>query len=259
MNAFDLTKKNIVIIGGAGLIGSEFTRGCLEHGATVVVAERNIKKAKQLQASLPRFKDHLSIEKVDTTNEKSVCALVDRLEKRLGHIDCLVNTAHFSTGKPGTAPTNVEYKDFIAYLNDHIGGPFLAAREFAKHMMKGGGGSIVFMGSIYGVKAPRFEIYKGTTMTVRAEYEIAKAGLIQLTKHLAKQWGPNGIRVNCISPGGVFDHQNPKFVKAYMEHAVLGKRMAYPDDIAPALLYLISDAGKYVTGQNIIIDGGWTL
>jgi NAD(P)-dependent dehydrogenase (short-subunit alcohol dehydrogenase family) len=257
--SFNLKGKNIVIIGGAGLIGREFTRQCLEHGATVVVAESNMKKVRTLLATLPTFKTQLMAERVDTTNEKSVRSLVTRLEKKLKHIDGLVNTAHFSTGKPGATPTEVEYKDFLDYLNDHIGGPFLAAREFAKHMMGHGGGSIVFMGSIYGIKAPRFEIYKGTPMTVRAEYEIAKAGLIQLTKHLAKQWGPNGIRVNTISPGGVFDNQNPKFVKAYTAHAVLGNRMAHPDDIAPALVYLISEAGKYVTGQNIIIDGGWTL
>lgn len=259
MNSFDLTGKTIVIIGGAGLIGAEFTRECLRCGGTIVIAERNIQKAQKLVASLPSYKTKLFCERVDTTHEKSVRSLVSRLQKRFRTIDALVNTAHFSTGKPGSAPTDVEYSDFIAYLNDHLGGPFLAAREFAKHMIKHKGGSIVFMGSIYGVKAPRFEIYKGTPMTVRAEYEIAKAGLIQLTRHLAKQWGPHGIRVNTISPGGVFDKQNPKFVKAYTEHAVLGKRMANPDDIAPALVYLISEAGKYVTGQNIVIDGGWTL
>jgi len=258
-SSFDLTNKVIVIVGGAGLIGSELSRLCASHGANVVIVEINKKKAESLVAVIQKAGGKAFAEVCDTTNEKSVKALVARVTKRFKRVDGLVNTAHFSTGKPGKVPTDVSYTDFIDYLNDHIGGPFLATREFAKHMIRQKSGSIVFMGSIYGVKAPRFEIYKGTPMTVRAEYEIAKAGLIHLTKYLAKAWGPRGIRVNAISPGGVFDNQNQKFVKAYNQHAILGNRMANPDDIAPTLVYLMSDASKYITGQNIVIDGGWTL
>jgi len=258
-NTFDLTGKVCVVIGGAGLIGSDFSRRCAAHGAVVVVVERDIKKGETLVKKIKADGGKAFFEHCDTTEETSVRSLVERVWKRFGKVDGLVNTAHFGTGHPGKSITEVAYPDFLDYLGRHIGGPFLATREFAKRMMKQKSGSIVFMASIYGVKAPRFEIYKGTPMTVRAEYAIAKSGLIHLVQFLAKVLGPHGIRVNAISPGGVFDNQNPSFVKNYNKHAVLGNRMATPEDISPALVFLLSDASKYITGQNIVIDGGWTL
>jgi NAD(P)-dependent dehydrogenase (short-subunit alcohol dehydrogenase family) len=258
-NAFDLTGKVCVIIGGAGLIGSDFSRRCAAHGATVVVVERNIKKGEALVRKIKKEGGKAFFEHCDTTEEASVVSLVGRVWKRYKRVDGLVNTAHFGTGHPGKSITEVAYPDFLDYLDKHVGGPFLATREFAKKMIKQKSGSIVFMASIYGVKAPRFEIYKGTHMTVRAEYAIAKSGLIHLTHFLAKVLGPHGIRVNTISPGGVFANQAPSFVKKYVQHAVLSNRMADPDDLSPTLIYLLSDASKYITGQNIIVDGGWTL
>jgi NAD(P)-dependent dehydrogenase (short-subunit alcohol dehydrogenase family) len=256
---FDLKGKVCVIIGGAGLIGSEFSRLCALQGAVVVVVERNEKKGHALAKKITQAGGKAFFEVCDTTKEDSVISLVRRIYTKFKRVDGLVNTAHFGTGHPGESITKVKYADFLDYLDRHVGGPFLATREFAKRMMKQKSGSIVFMSSIYGVKAPRFEIYKGTPMTVRAEYAIAKGGLVHLVHFLAKVLGPYGIRVNAIAPGGVFDNQNPSFVREYTKYAVLGKRMAQPDDLAPALVYLLSDASKYTTGQNIVIDGGWTL
>lgn len=258
-NAFDLTGKVCVAIGGAGLIGSEFVRRASAHGATVVIVERNVEKGQKLADEITAAGGKAFFEECDTTNEESVRSLVARVIERFHKVDSLINMAHFGTGQPGKAITDVEYTDFLEYLNNHVGGPFLATREFVKEMKKQKSGSIVFLGSIYGVHAPRFEIYDGTDMTVRAEYAIAKSGLVHLTKFMAKVLGPYGIRVNAISPGGVFDNQNPSFVEKYTKHAVLGNRMASPADIAPTLVFLASEASKYITGQNIVIDGGWTL
>ena len=125
---FDLTNKTIVIIGGAGLIGSEYSHLCASHGASVVIVEINAKKAETLAHSIRKSGGKAFAETCDTTNEESVQTLVQRITKRLKKVDGLVNTAHFSTGLPGKAPTDVSYTDFINYLNDHIGGPFLATR-----------------------------------------------------------------------------------------------------------------------------------
>lgn len=256
---FDLTGNVCVIVGGSGLIGAAFSRACATRGAIVVIADIDKKAGPACAEQIARSGGKAIFLHVDTTNEKSVKKLVADVMRRFKRVDALVNCAHFSIESWGKTFTETEYKHFLSYIDQHIGGPFLATREFAKVMMKQKHGSIVLMSSIYGVAAPRFEIYKGTSMTVRAEYAVAKAGLAHLAAYLGKALGPFGIRVNAIAPGGVFDNQAKSFVKKYSSHAVLGGRMAHTDDLAPALVFLVSDASKYITGQTIVIDGGWTL
>jgi NAD(P)-dependent dehydrogenase (short-subunit alcohol dehydrogenase family) len=118
-------------------------------------------------------------------------------------------------------------------------------------------GSIVNISSIYGVVGPDFTIYDGTEMTMPAAYSAIKGGVINFSKYLASYYGKNNIRVNCVSPGGIFDHQPTEFIRNY-ESKVPMKRMGKPDDISPAVSFLLSDESSYITGQNIIIDGGWT-
>ena len=255
----DLYGKTCVIIGGAGLIGGAFSRACAVQGAQIVIADVDKKKGALLAREITRSGGKAVFLPVDTIKEQSVKKLVAAVIRRFKRVDALVNCAHFNTGSWGKPFTETGYKDFLAYIGKHVGGPFLATREFAKVMKKQKSGAIVFMSSIYGVFPPRFEIYGGTSMTVRAEYAAAKGALIQLMRYLAKALGPYGIRVNAISPGGVYDNQHSSFVKKYSKHAVLGNRMAKTDDLAPALIFLVSDASRYVTGQNVIIDGGWTL
>ena len=121
-------------------------------------------------------------------------------------------------------------------------------------------GTIILLGSTYGIMAPKFELYEGTSMTQMVEYAVIKGGIIMLTKYLASYLGDSGIRVNAISPGGVFDNHKEPFFSRYISKVRLApKRMAKPDDIANAALFLISDSSEYMTGQNIIVDGGWTI
>ena len=126
-------------------------------------------------------------------------------------------------------------------------------------MIKQNYGNIISMASIYGFSAPKFEIYEGTDMTMPVEYAAIKGAIINLTKYLASYLGKYNIRANAVSPGGVFNNQPEKFIKAYSKNVVLGRRMANQDDIVGALLFLLSDASKHITGQNIIVDGGWTI
>jgi NAD(P)-dependent dehydrogenase (short-subunit alcohol dehydrogenase family) len=120
-------------------------------------------------------------------------------------------------------------------------------------------GNIINIASIYGFAAPRFEIYDGTSMTMPVEYAAIKAGIINLTKYLASYLGGYNIRVNAISPGGLEDRQPASFIKNYSSNVLLGERMANPADITGVLLFLLSKQSQYITGQNIVVDGGWTL
>jgi len=256
---FGLAGKVCVIIGGSGLIGSEFSRLCAAEGAKVVIVGRDQKKGEALAKQIEKKGGIAVFERCDVTDQASVEALVSRVYKRFKRVDGLVNSAHFGTGQPGKSLLEVEQADFLAYLDRNVGGPFLVAREFAKKMKIQKSGSIVFMSSIYGTVPPRFEIFEGTNQTVRAEYAAAKAALIQLARFFAKDLGRWGVRVNVISPGAVKNQQAPSVRVAYESQVPLGKRMARPDDISPTLVFLFSEASKYITGQNIIVDGGWTL
>ena len=132
-------------------------------------------------------------------------------------------------------------------------------KEISKVMRKQNYGNIVNIASIYGFSAPKFEIYERTDMTIPVEYAAIKGAIINLTKYLASYLGRYNIRVNAISPGGVFNNQPENFVKKYSDKVILGKRMANTDDVVGVLLFLLSDASKYITGQNIVVDGGFTL
>jgi len=125
--------------------------------------------------------------------------------------------------------------------------------------MKQNYGNIIFMASIYGFSAPKFEIYEGTEMTMPVEYAVIKGGIINLTKYLASYLGKYNIRVNAISPGGVFNNQPKEFVEKYCKYVKLGNKMANVNDLTGVLIFLVSNASKYITGQNIVADGGWSL
>ena len=140
----------------------------------------------------------------------------------------------------------------------NLGGYFLTSQFFAKYFYEQGYGNIINLASIYGVIAPRFEIYDNTPMTMPVEYAAIKSGLIHLSKYMAKYFKGKNIRVNTISLGGIEDKQPEAFLKAYKEFC-LNKGMLNPNDIAGTLIYLLSDLSKFVNGQNIVVDDGFTL
>ena len=246
----DLQDKRVVIIGGAGLLGSAFSRACAQRGASVFVADIDEKKAGALAQEIGgRF------EKVDISDSTSVAALA----KKVGAVDGVVNASYPKTKNFGKPFKDAEVEHMLADLSLHIGGCLSIAKAFAPLMEKQKTGSIVFLGSIYGVVAPRFSIYEGTSMTIPAEYAAIKGGIIALTRYFASLFGPAGIRVNAISPGGIADKQPEQFVQNYSKHLKIGNGLLAPEDIAGAVVFLLSDDSKQMTGQNLIIDGGWTL
>jgi len=251
-NLFSCKGKVAVVTGGAGLIGREIIRGLALSGATVYIADNDQAKAKTILNS-PKIKFiHL-----DITSEDSIINAFAIVRKYSKKIDILVNSAYPRTKDWGKKFEKVPFESWKCNLNSHLGGYFLCCREAAKYMKRQKQGSIINLGSTYGVVAPDFSIYEGTDMTMPAAYSAIKGGLVTFTRYLAAYYGKDKIRVNMVSPGGILDKQPKGFVEKYSKKTPLG-RMGHPSEIVGAVVFLASDAASYVTGHNLMVDGGWT-
>ncbi|MEW6600338.1 MAG: oxidoreductase [Nitrospirota bacterium] len=248
---FSCENKSAVVTGGGGLIGREIIRALREFGAEVYAADIDREK------TADTTDDSIKFLRMDITSEESVNNAVDEVVKQSGRIDILVNCAYPRTADWGAKFEDIKFDSWGKNVNDHLGGYFLSCRAAAERMKKQGSGSIINLSSIYGVTAPDFSIYEGTPMTMPAAYASIKGGIIALTRYIATYYGKHNVRANCISPGGIFDNQPNEFVRRYSQKTPLG-RMGRPDEIVGAVMYLASDASSYVTGENILIDGGWT-
>lgn len=257
----NLKNKVVIVTGAAGLIGKAFCLEIAKVGGYVILTDINEEKGRDIEDKINEKYDNerANFYRVDITDIKSIRELIRIILDKFEKIDALVNNAYPRNKNYGRKFEDVTYKDFCENINMHLGGYFLITQQIAEAMMKQNFGNIINIASIYGFTAPRFEIYEGTDMTMPVEYAAIKGGIINLTKYLASYLGKYNIRVNCISPGGIFDNQPKSFVERYSRKVLLGKRMANVDDLIGALLFLLTDASKYMTGQNIIVDGGWSL
>ena len=262
---FDLRGKVAVVTGGAGILGHHFCAGLAESDATVVVVDLQEDKAQELAQALSlRYKIQTIGIGCDVSNPESVQAMVARVVSEYGEINVLHNNA---AGK--SDDLNAFFAPFEEYSLDqwrqimavNIDGMFLVAQAVGKQMVaQAKGGSIIQTASIYGLMAPDHRIYEGSFYLDRkintpAVYTASKAAVIGLTKHLATYWADKGIRVNTLTPGGAESGQNEEFNRRYSARIPMN-RMANAQEMVGALLYLASDASSYVTGQNIIVDGG---
>ncbi|HAV15445.1 MAG TPA: flagellin modification protein A [Candidatus Pacebacteria bacterium] len=257
---FSLQGKTIVITGGAGLLGSEFTRVCIQHGARVVIVELHEEKAKSLIASVRKEIKTAEIlfVKCDITKEKDIQNVLIKTIREYKNIDVLINNAYPRNAHYGRNMEDVTYEDFCNNLNMHAGGYFLMTKKVIEVMRKQKKGNIINIASIYGILGPDFRIYKNTPMTMPIEYAAIKGAIVNMTKYFSTYAASYGIRVNSISPGGIFTDQPASFVKKYCERVPLG-RMAKTKDIVGGVIYLASDASSYITGQNLMIDGGLSV
>jgi NAD(P)-dependent dehydrogenase (short-subunit alcohol dehydrogenase family) len=258
---FDLEGRVVVITGGAGLIGRGFVKAVVESGGTAIIADIDETSGKNVQVGLATElgTDRIEFIKVDITRRESIQAMIDAVLDRHQTVDALVNNAYPRNENYGRKFEDVTYEDFCENMNLHLGGYFLMCREVSRVMVKQKRGVIVNIASIYGFMAPRFDLYENTNFTSPVEYAAIKGGLLSLTKYLASYLGEHDIRVNAISPGGVYDNQPDSFVAKYCSKTLIGNRMAEPDDLSGALTFLLSDASRYITGQNIVVDGGWSI
>ena len=251
-NLFDLRKKVVVVVGGAGLIGREIVKALSGLKSKVYIADIDKKAAEKIKIRGVKFIY------LDITSEESIKKAFNEVYNSTKKIDVLINCAYPKTRDWGLKLEDVPFDSWKENVNNHLGGYFLCSRAAAELMKKNKKGVIINFASIYGVVAPDFSIYKGTNMTMPAAYSAIKGGVISFTKYLATYYAKYNIRANVISPGGVFNGQNSIFVKKYAKKTPLN-RMANPEDIVGAVTFLASDASSYVTGQNLIIDGGWSV
>lgn len=255
-----LSNKVIVITGGAGLIGQTFVKAVVENGGIAVIADINpqlgVQVKNRLQGELSS--NNIDFIELDITSKASLQSAIQVLQNKYPTIDALVNNAYPRNKQYGRHFFDVEYDDFVENTGMNLGGYFTASQQFALYFKEQGFGNIINISSIYGVVAPKFEVYDNTPMTMPVEYAAIKAGLIHLTKYMAKYFKGLSIRVNALSPGGIFDHQPKAFLNAYQQQC-LNKGMLDKTDLQGTLIYLLSDMSQYVNGQNIVVDDGFSL
>ncbi|MFK7779727.1 MAG: oxidoreductase [Candidatus Gracilibacteria bacterium] len=255
-----LKNKVVVITGGAGLIGQEFVKAVIEQNGLAIIADINEEIGCKVQNNLSKelSSDNIDFVKLDITSKESLHNCIKYLDDKYKKIDALVNNAYPRNKNYGKHFFDVEYEDFVENIGLNLGGYFLASQQFAKYFQKQEYGNMINISSIYGVVAPKFEVYKGTSMTMPVEYAAIKSGLIHLTKYMAKYFKCMNIRVNTLSPGGIFDNQPQDFLDAYQKEC-LNKGVLEKSDLKGTLVYLLSDMSKYVNGQNIVVDDGFSL
>jgi NAD(P)-dependent dehydrogenase (short-subunit alcohol dehydrogenase family) len=255
-----LENKIVFITGGAGLIGRSFVEALVEQNATIVIGDIDLKSGNKLKKEIQDKFPNSIIEVIefDITNKCSITKGIEYCTINFNKIDVLINNAYPRNKNYGKHFFDVTFEDFNENVNLNLGGYFLTSQQFALYFKKQGYGNIINISSIYGVVPPKFEIYEETDMTVPVEYAAIKSALIHLTKYMAKYLKGTNIRVNCLSPGGIFDNQNEKFLSKYNDKC-LNKGMLDANDLTGTLLFLISDQSKYINGQNLIVDDGFTL
>lgn len=249
----------MVVTGGAGRLGKAFARGISEKGGVAVIAD--IDRTAAIAAANDIGRDcgrAAEVAELDICDKQSIARLIADLIDRFGRVDAVINNAYPRNSNYGRRLEDVTYEDFCENTNYHLGGYFLVAQQFCKVFKAQGYGNLINMSSIYGSMAPRFEVYDGTPMTMPVEYAAIKSAVVHLTRYFAQYFKGTGIRVNCLSPGGILANQPADFLAAYNAHCA-SKGMLAADDVVGALLFLLSDESRYMTGQNLFVDDGFSI
>ncbi|WP_073399448.1 oxidoreductase [Mucilaginibacter sp. OK098] len=243
---YSLKDKVIIVTGGSGLLGNAFIKQIVSENGIAINADIN----------LPTDIAQGNIE-CDITNQNSLNNMLNIVLDKYGKIDGLVNNAYPRTGDWGLDFEEIPIDSWRENLDMQLNSCFSLCQKTLRIMKDQKFGSIVNIASIYGVVGPDFSVYDGTEMTMPAAYSAIKGAQINFTRYIASYYGKYNININCVSPGGIFNEQNPTFVENYNKKVPM-RRMGTPEDISPTVAFLLSDNAKYITGQNVIIDGGWT-
>lgn len=239
--------KVIIVTGGSGLIGRYLVSHLKQNKAIVLNADISVET---------------NIEEgtiyCDISSEESIRTVVSAVIKYYGRIDGLVNNAYPRTKDWGELFENIPLESWRKNVDMQLNSTFLFCQLVLEQMRKQESGSVVNIGSIYGVVGNDFTIYEGYGGTSPAAYAAIKGGVINLTKYLASYYGKYNVRVNCVSPGGIKDKQHPSFIERYEYKSPL-KRMGKPEEIAPSVSFLLSEESSFITGHNLVVDGGWTI
>jgi len=253
---FDLTGKRALVTGASGYLGGALARALAEAGATIVVSSREFSRAEAVAATLPASGGaaHRAVQ-LDHMDEASIEGGFAQAVEAAGGLDVLVNNGHDPLANDWTDVTGEQFSRQLANAT----GYFLLARLMREHAIgRGAPASVIMLGSMYGIVGSYPEAYKDVCPASPVAYHTLKGGIVHLTRHLAVYWARDGVRVNCLSPG---PFPSPKvsseLVRRLCEHSPMN-RMGLPYELKGAIVYLASDASSYMTGQNLVIDGGWT-
>ncbi len=260
-NLFDLSGKVALITGGAGLLAFEHALALLEFGATIILADINIAKCKEAVLALNKNYEKVFAYELDVTKKENWLALLAEIKNTFGRIDILINNAGFTNQSKSTgfdaSFENFSLEDWNAIMQVNLTGTFLGCQVIGKHMLENQYGSIINMASLYGVVSPHHTIYEGTGISQPVAYSVSKHGVIGLTKYVATLWAAKGVRVNSITPGGIFNEHTGLFLERFEQLNPIG-RMSDKSELRGAVVFLASDASSHVIGHNLIVDGGWT-
>jgi NAD(P)-dependent dehydrogenase (short-subunit alcohol dehydrogenase family) len=264
-NIFSLEGKTAIVTGAAGLIGQTQCKVLSDFGATVAVCDIDMEKSEKISTSLNLNSFAVLL---DVTNEDSIKRVENTILSKTNSIDILINNAAIndifisnSSVLEQSMFENYSLKLWKKSLDVNLTGTFLCCKIFGSEMAKKGKGSIINIASTYGIVGPDQSIYTNENGKQKffksPSYPAGKGAIINFTRYLASYWGKKGVRVNTLSPGGVENGQDEFFKKNYSKKTMLG-RMAKPEDYSGAIVFLASDASSYMTGTNLIVDGGWT-
>jgi len=256
----NLSEKVVFLTGAAGLLGTQYATALSSAGANVVLADINYNKCKKIEKEL-KEKNNVSpfSIKMDISNKKSIDNAIAKVMKKYSTIDVLVNNAVF----PETQKErSIQFEKFPLELWNkifavNVTGVFLCNQKIGSIMVKQKKGSIINISSMYGIVAADQRIYGNSGLNSTAAYAVTKSSLFNFTRYLASYWRNTGVRINTLTLGGVENNQDPKFIQKYSEKTMIG-RMAKKNEFTGALIFLASDASSYMTGSNMVVDGGWT-
>tara|TARA_Y100000768_G_scaffold64460_1_gene44506 strand:+ start:16782 stop:17564 length:783 start_codon:yes stop_codon:yes gene_type:complete len=258
-------KKNrntVLITGGAGFIGAAVSEEMARLNSDLILVDINKKNLDALKKKLcSKYDCKVDIFNCDMSNTNELSSLVSQISKKYKRIDTIINSVGMvGTDKMKGWNTGFDNQGIEAWqkcLDINLSSIFFLIQKLYKKMQKSDNASIVNISSIYGISAPDWELYKGTNINNPGAYSVSKAGVVHMTRWLASTLSPK-IRVNCVSPGGVYRNQSEKFVKKYKSRTLLN-RMATEKDIVGPVVFLSSSSASYITGENVIVDGGWTI
>ncbi|MDY0124811.1 MAG: SDR family oxidoreductase [Anaerolineaceae bacterium] len=265
---FDMTGKTAIITGAAGLLGKQFCLALAQAGANIVMADLAYDVAAENAAEFKNMGFNAIAVKVDVSDPSSVKSIVDQTLTFFGSVDVLINSAALDPKFDSANVSTQDFNDFETYslnswkkaLDVNLTGMFLASQAAVLPMLEQGRGVIVNISSMYGLVGPDQRLYEqpdGTRQFKPVYYSVTKAGVLGFTRYLATYYAGKNIRVNALTPGGVFNDHDALFTEQYSTRTVLG-RMANLDEMNAAMLFLCSDASSYMTGSNLVVDGGWT-
>ncbi len=261
---FDLSGRVALVTGGAGWLGTAMSEALAEAGAHVVIASRGVDACRQLADRLSKLGPECAALKLDVNDEQQVRDVVDQTADRFGRFDVLVNNAYCGPARDRNDVMTVDTvsgEDMMASFRGNPTQYFVAGQQAVTHMRHVGGGSVINIASMYGVVASYPDAYEDLPVNSPVDYHACKGAVVHLTRHMAAYWARDNIRVNAISPGPFpkdeMKTKLPEFIERLEKKTPLG-RMGLPHELKGLTVLLASDAGSYITGQNILVDGGWT-